>query len=89
MLLSAQPNWIHPAYTLVQRGSTSSLDPVIRNAVTSHIRSRSQKGTMAKDNHGGRKSIYSIITAMCMVLREACLFRRYAPMCVLNSPLAT
>ncbi len=28
--------------------------------------------------------MYSTITALCVVLREACVFKRYAPVCVLR-----
>ncbi len=44
-----------------------------------HLSSQSQKGTLAKYKLGGWKSTYSMTTALCVVLREECVFKRYAP----------
>ncbi len=51
------------------------VNEVVANVV-SHLNSQSQKDTPAKDKLGVRKSVYSIMTALCAVLREACVFER-------------
>ncbi len=56
--------------------------------VANQLRSPNQDCSQAKDNYGGPIRMHSITTALCVVLPETCVFKRFSPLCAESAPLA-